>query len=178
MTVDEAITLFKQVAESQIVDKEDFINDCVVLFLEGLTAEEAIRKTRNKRIRQTYEKRRFAEPIINDDGEDVSENFYFVDQSTIEHNDGNFVVEIYRRKLKNCTCRKDAETALASVWAIELQQDNMEVCKSRVRALFSEYGYGDLDFDAVFKTNFIVDDALKVMKKWSLENEINEFSLK
>lgn len=93
MTVDEAITLFKQVAESQIVDKEDFINDCVVLFLEGLTAEEAIRKTRNKRIRQTYEKRRFAEPIINDDCEDVSDNFYFVDQSTIEHNDGNYLPE-------------------------------------------------------------------------------------
>lgn len=91
--------------------------------------------------------------------------------------DGNFVVEIYRRKLKNCTCRKDAETALASVWAIELQQDNMEVCKERVRALFSEYGYADLDFEPVFKTNFIIDDALKVMRQWNRENEINEFKL-
>ena len=91
MEIDEAIEIFRQTAESQTIDKEDFINDCVVLFLEGLTAEEAIRKTRNKRIRQTYEKRRFAEPIINDDGEDVSENFYFVDQSTIEHNDGNYL---------------------------------------------------------------------------------------
>jgi hypothetical protein len=54
----------------------------------------------------------------------------------------------------------------------------MEVCKERVLALFAKYGYGDLDFESVFKTNFIVDDALKVMKKWSLENEINEFSLK
>ena len=93
MTIDEAIEIFRQTAESQIVDKEDFINDCVVLFLEGLTADEAIRKTRNKRIRQGYEKKRFAEPIINDDGEDISDNFYFVDQSTVEHNDGNTLKE-------------------------------------------------------------------------------------
>lgn len=112
--------------------------------------------------------------------ENKDENVFRPESTFLEPTcgDGNFVVEIYRRKLNNCTCRKDAETALASVWAIELQQDNMEVCKERVRALFSEYGYGDLDFDAVFKTNFIVNDSLKVMKKWSLENEINEFSLK
>lgn len=91
MEIDEAIEIFRQTAESQTIDKEDFINDCVVLFLEGLTADEAIRKTRNKRISQSYEKRRFAEPIINDDGEDVSDNFYFVDQSTVEHNDGNYL---------------------------------------------------------------------------------------
>lgn len=93
MTIDEAIEIFRQTAESQIVDKEDFINDCVVLFMEGLTADEAIRKTRNKRIRQGYEKKRFANPIINNDGEDVSDYFYFVDQSTIEHNDGNTLKE-------------------------------------------------------------------------------------
>lgn len=91
MTIDEAIEFFRKASESQTIDREDFINDCVVLFLEGLTAEEAIRKTRNKRISQSYEKRRFANPIINDDGEDVSENFYFVDQSTVEHNDGNYL---------------------------------------------------------------------------------------
>ena len=111
--------------------------------------------------------------------ENVKEDVYRPESTFLEPScgDGNFVVEIYRRKLNNCTCRKDAETSLASVWAIELQQDNMEVCKERVRALFSEYGYGDLNFDAVFKTNFIVDDALKVMRQWNRENEINEFKL-
>lgn len=111
--------------------------------------------------------------------ENVKENVYRPESTFLEPScgDGNFVVEIYGRKLKNCTCRKDAETALASVWAIELQQDNMEVCKERVRALFSEYGYADLDFESVFKTNFIIDDALKVMRQWNRENEINEFKL-
>ena len=103
MEINEAITLFRQTAESQMVDKEDFINDCVVLFLEGLTAEEAIRKIRNKRIRQTYEKRRFANPIINDDGEDVSDNFYFVDPSTIEQNDGNALKEKFPESEKLAT---------------------------------------------------------------------------
>ena len=91
MEINEAITLFRQTAESQIVDKDDFINDCVILFLEGLSPEEAIRKTKNKKKSQSYEKRRFANPIINYDGEYVSDNFYFVDQSTVEHNDGNYL---------------------------------------------------------------------------------------
>lgn len=91
--------------------------------------------------------------------------------------DGQFVVEIYRRKLSRCHSRQDAETALASVWAIEMQQDNMNECKARVRALFAESGYPDLDFDSVFATNFIVDDALKVMRQWSAENEPRQLSL-
>ena len=91
--------------------------------------------------------------------------------------DGQFVVEIYRRKLSRCHSRQDAETALASVWAIEMQQDNMNDCKARVRALFAEYGYPDLDFESVFATNFIVDDALKVMRQWSEENEPKQLSL-
>ena len=53
----------------------------------------------------------------------------------------------------------------------------MEVCKERVRALFSEYGYGDLDFESVFKTNFIIDDALKVMRQWNRENEEGQMEL-
>ena len=91
MEINEAIEIFRQASETEFKDKDDFINDCVVLFLEGLSPEEAIRKTRNKKISQSYEKRRFAEPIINDDGEDFSDNIYFVDQSTVEHNDGNYL---------------------------------------------------------------------------------------
>ena len=89
MEINEAITLFQQASENQFVDKDDFINDCVVLFLEGLSADEAIRKTRNKKIGEVKEKWKFAKPILDDDGEDRSDDFYFVDQSTIEHNDGN-----------------------------------------------------------------------------------------
>lgn len=91
--------------------------------------------------------------------------------------DGQFVVEIYRRKLSRCHSRQDAETAIASVWAIEMQQDNMNECKARVRALFAEYGYSDLDFESVFATNFIVDDALKVMRQWEEEEKTHQLSL-
>lgn len=89
MEINEAIEIFRQASESQFVDKDDFINDCVVLFLEGLSADEAIRKTRNKKISEAKEKWKFAKPLINEDGEDFSDDIYFVDQSTIEHNDGN-----------------------------------------------------------------------------------------
>lgn len=60
---------------------------------------------------------------------------------------------------------------------IEKEKDNLDDCKARVRALFSECGYSGLDFESVFKTNFICDDALKVMKRWSEEEELKSFSL-
>lgn len=77
--------------------------------------------------------------------------------------DGEFVLEIYRRKLERCRDRNDAAVALCSLVCIEMQEDNMRVCRERVRALFESYGYGDLDFDYVFQKNFIVGDALRLM---------------
>lgn len=83
--------------------------------------------------------------------------------------DGQFVVEIYRRKMDNCKSRQDVETAFRSLWCIELQQDNMDECRRRVVELFTERGYGDLDFESVFKTNFLVGDSLVIQRKWAEE---------
>lgn len=83
---------------------------------------------------------------------------------------GNFVIEIYRRKLNKCRTKKDAETALKSLWCIELLKDNMEICRQRVKDLFAYYGYTDLSFDEVFNKQFILGDALKKMREWSEEN--------
>lgn len=160
MEIDEAIEIFRQTAESQTIDKEDFINDCVVLFLEGLTAEEAIRKTRNKKISQSYEKRRFANPIINDDGEDVSDNFYFVDQSTIEHNDGNALKEKFPESDKLAT---------AILLTNALRKRNQRICcrylrKNRKNIYGQKCGVYEDTENRIFKeNNRIMDTNFKAL---------------
>lgn len=85
---------------------------------------------------------------------------------------GNFVVEIYRRKLNACKNDKaKAEQALRSVWCIELLPDNMEECRRRVKELFGYYGWQNLPFDEVFEKQFIIGDSLAIQKQWAEEND-------
>lgn len=85
---------------------------------------------------------------------------------------GNFVVEIYRRKLNAAkNDRNLAEKALRSLTCIELLEDNMLECRQRVKALFAYYGWHDLPFDEVFEKQFIIGDALKIMKQWEEEEK-------
>lgn len=85
---------------------------------------------------------------------------------------GNFVVEIYRRKLNKCkNDRGKAEIALRSLWCIELLEDNMLECRQRVKDIFAYYGWNDLPFDEVFEKQFIIGDSLKIMKQWVKENK-------
>ena len=88
---------------------------------------------------------------------------------------GNFVVEIYRRKLNRCkNDREKAEKALRSLWCIELLPDNMAECRQRVKDVFSYYGWHDLPFEEVFEEQFLIGDSLKIMKQWEEENFIDK----
>lgn len=90
---------------------------------------------------------------------------------------GNFVVEIYRRKLNRCKNDKTkAEQALRSLWCIELLEDNMMECRQRVKDIFAYYGWIDLPFDEVFEKQFLIGDSLKIMKQWEEDNKLNLFS--
>lgn len=85
---------------------------------------------------------------------------------------GNFVVEIYRRKLNRCkNDRAKAEIALRSLWCIELLEDNMQECRQRVKDVFAYYGWIDLPFDEVFEKQFLIGDSLKIMKQWEEEEK-------
>lgn len=88
---------------------------------------------------------------------------------------GNFVVEIYRRKLNHVkNDSKKAETALRSVWCIELLEDNMMECRQRVKDIFAYYGWTDLPFDEVFERQFLIGDSLEIQREWAEENKILE----
>lgn len=91
---------------------------------------------------------------------------------------GNFVVEIYRRKLNRCkNDRTKAETALRSLWCIELLEDNMQECRKRVKDIFAYYGWTDLPFEEVFEKQFLIGDSLVIQKRWAEEERLKEQDL-
>ena len=52
---------------------------------------------------------------------------------------GNFLVEIYARKLSYCKNEEDVYTALSSVYGVELMEDNVQECKERVLFMLLRY---------------------------------------
>ena len=88
---------------------------------------------------------------------------------------GNFVVEIYRRKLNRAkNDREKAETALRSVWCIELLEDNMAECRQRVKDIFAYYGWTNLPFEEVFEKQFLIGDSLAIQKRWAEEERLKQ----
>lgn len=78
--------------------------------------------------------------------------------------DGNFVLEILRRKFQRCTCRQDYTTALESVYGLELQADNVSECIRRVTELARQYFKPTKDELQIINDHYIMCDSLKVMR--------------
>lgn len=88
--------------------------------------------------------------------------------------EGVFVCEILRRKFTRCRTRSDYTTALRSVYAMELQADNVaktiqavtELCEATFRLTKADR--------KIIKSHIIQADALKVMQ---MINDLNERSV-
>lgn len=85
--------------------------------------------------------------------------------------EGVFVCEVLRRKFANCKTDADRRTAIRSIWAMELQEDNVE---KTIRAV-TELCEGVLrlnqkDREAI-RDHVIQADALKVMR---MMNDLNQ----
>lgn len=78
--------------------------------------------------------------------------------------DGAFVVEILTRKFARCRKRADYTTALRSVYAMELQADNVAACIENVTELCREYFSPTKAELEIINDHIIQADALKVMK--------------
>lgn len=107
----------------------------------------------------------------------VNEMLDLVEPITIEKTfleptcgNGNFVVEIYRRKFKLCKNKKDFETALKSVVAIDLLPDNIEECKNRVKDLLKEFGRKE-KFDFILNNHIFAGNSLAIMRLFEERNE-------
>ena len=78
--------------------------------------------------------------------------------------DGAFVAEILRRKFGRCKCRTDYTAALVSVYAMEIQADNVQKTIDRVTALCWEYFKPTKEELEIIRDHIIQCDSLKVMK--------------
>lgn len=88
---------------------------------------------------------------------------------------GNFLVEIYRRKLDRCHCPKEGLIALNSIVGIDILEDNCKESRERLLALFFERFPEASPLATTFAwhilcTNIICGDALKIMKQWETNN--------
>lgn len=85
--------------------------------------------------------------------------------------EGVFVCGILQRKFANCTTDAERRLAIRSVWAMELQTDNVEKTIRAVTEL-CEGVFRLTKFDReTIKDHVIQADALKVMK---MMNDLNE----
>lgn len=78
--------------------------------------------------------------------------------------DGAFVVAILRRKFRRCRTRADYTAALASVYGIEIQADNVEACIANVERLCQEHFRLTRRERTLISDHIIQGDALKIMK--------------
>ena len=83
---------------------------------------------------------------------------------------GNFLVEIFGRKLKYCKDEKDGLKALASIVGIDIQQDNVEESRKRLmimyRETFPKANEACLLLAAgILQNNIICGDSLEIQKK-------------
>lgn len=76
---------------------------------------------------------------------------------------GNFVVEILKRKFDLCKKKVDYIRALESVYAIDVLADNVEECKQRVKELYASYGQKE-KIDFILDTNIFQGNSLAIMK--------------
>lgn len=84
--------------------------------------------------------------------------------------EGIFVLEILRRKFSNCKTRKDYTSALKSVWAMDIQEMNVDLTIENVRALCEQYFKPTKEDCEIIRDHVILCDSLKVMR---MMNDLN-----
>lgn len=84
---------------------------------------------------------------------------------------GNFLVEIFQRKLARCKDEKDGLKALASIVGIDIQQDNCEESRKRLYDMYCKRFPESNSFCRftalqILKNNIICGDSLKIQQEW------------
>lgn len=92
---------------------------------------------------------------------------------------GNFLVEIFERKLKYCKDEKDGLKALASIVGIDIMEDNVFQSRVRLMTMFCKAfpkasGTSLLLAAGILQNNIICGDSLEIQKKWIEENSASE----
>lgn len=83
---------------------------------------------------------------------------------------GNFLAEIFSRKLKLCTSADDGLKALESIYGIDIQADNVEESKQRMFDMFvsafpKASALTGIQAAAILESNIVCGDSLKIMER-------------
>lgn len=102
----------------------------------------------------------------------LPEDMFDIDKTFLEPccGEGVFILEILKRKFKNCKSRKDYTIALSSVYGMELQEDNVKICIDNIINLCSEYFKPTKQEVELINNHIIQADSLKVMAMMSDNN--------
>lgn len=76
---------------------------------------------------------------------------------------GNFIIEILKRKFDLCKKKSDYITALESVYGIDIMADNIEECKKRVKELYHSYNQRE-KIDFILDTQIFQGNSLAIMR--------------
>ena len=95
---------------------------------------------------------------------------------------GQFLVGIYRRKLKLCKTPEDGLFALWTITGIDIMPDNCEESRARLKAMFVEHFPNAtedelLTVDRVLKNCIICGDSLRIQKFWIEEDKREETNM-
>lgn len=90
---------------------------------------------------------------------------------------GNFLVEIYARKLERCKDERDGLKALASIVGLDIQEDNVIESRNRLKEMYlakfkNANGNCILLLTTILLNNIRCCDSLEQMQKWI--DEANE----
>ncbi len=85
--------------------------------------------------------------------------------------EGVFVLEILRRKFALCEKRSDYTEALRSVWAMDIQERNVDATIANVCVLCERYFKPTKEEYQIIADHVILCDSLKVM---AMMNELSE----
>lgn len=91
---------------------------------------------------------------------------------------GNFLVEIFERKLNRCESAEQGLNALRSIYGIDIQQDNVEESKQRLFDMFVKQfpkapAITAIVAAQILESNIICGDSLEIMKEGKQKNEKN-----
>lgn len=78
---------------------------------------------------------------------------------------GNFLVEILKRKLDKCKDTADCFVALSSIYGIDILPDNVEESKQRMIEIFADCCGHEEEARAILDRNIICGDSLKIMDR-------------
>lgn len=104
--------------------------------------------------------------LVNDMLDLLPEDMFEIDKTFLEPacGEGVFILEILKRKFKNCKKRSDYAVALSSVYGLELLADNVEICIQNVINLCKEYFKPNKKEIEIINDHIIQCDSLKIMR--------------